>query len=155
MKRLTLPTLLAVSMLSAVLSISPALGGQKFVIKIATLASAGSPWMQVFDELNREVKQKTDGNVRFKIYAGGILGDEKIVLKKMFVGQIQGAALTASSLKSIFNEIEVLQVPLLFKNYEEVDYVTSKMESFFKKGLKLCKYPFEIPQQVYYEIYYM
>jgi TRAP-type C4-dicarboxylate transport system substrate-binding protein len=135
-RRLALQTLLAISLLSAMLSVSPALGGQKFVIKIATLASAGSPWMQVFDELNKEVKQKTDGNVRFKIYAGGILGDEKIVLKKMFVGQIQGAALTASSLKSIFNEIEVFQVPLLFKTYAEVDYITLKMESFFKKGLE-------------------
>ena len=136
MKRLTLMTLLAINVLGAMPFVSTSLGGQKFVIKIATLASAGSPWMQVFDELNMEVMHKTDGNVRFKIYAGGILGDEKIVLKKMFVGQIQGAALTASTLKSIFNEIEVLQVPMLFKNYKEVDYITVKMDYFFKKGLE-------------------
>ena len=136
MKRFALFTLIAISLLIVPHLIPPARGAQKFVIKMSTLASAGSPWMQIFDELNADVMQKTDKNVRFKVYPGGILGDEKIILKKMYFGQIQGAVLTASSLTAIFKEMDVLQVPLLFQDYDEVDYVTLKMGPFFKKGLE-------------------
>ena len=65
-------------------------------IKIATLAPQGSAWMQIFNDFNAEVKKITNNGVRFKIYPGGVLGDETDMLRKMHVGQIQGAALTSA-----------------------------------------------------------
>ncbi len=106
------------------------------VIKIATLAPEGSSWTEIFKDMNAELKIKTDGGVRLKIYAGGVLGDEKDMIRKMFVGQIQGAVLTSAGLASIFKEMDVFQIPFLFKSYDEADYVSKKMESFFKKGFK-------------------
>ena len=32
--------------------------------------------------------------------------------------------------------MDVFQIPFLFENYDEVDYVVEKMDAFFKKGLK-------------------
>jgi len=80
--------------------------------------------------------KKTENGVQFKIYPGGILGDELDMLRKMKIGQIQGAAITSSSLSSIFNEINVLQIPFLFQTYEEVDAVLAKLDTFFRKGLE-------------------
>ena len=103
-------------------------------IKIATLAPEGSAWIQTFDDLNAAVKEKTNNGVRFKIYAGGVLGDEKDMLRKMHVGQIQGAVLTAPGLSGIFGEMDVFQIPFLFENFDEVDYVIEKMDTFFREG---------------------
>ena len=68
------------------------------VIKLATLAPEGSSWMKTFNTLNAEVMKKTENKVQFRIYPGGVLGDEMDMLRKMKIGQIQAAALTSGSL---------------------------------------------------------
>jgi len=114
---------------------APIAGAQEAqVIKIATLAPEGSSWAQTFDAIDAEISKKTNNQVRFRIYPGGVLGDEKDMIRKMYIGQIQGAVLTTSGLSAIFHEMDVFQIPFLFKNYEEVDYVIDKMDDFFKKG---------------------
>lgn len=106
------------------------------VIKLATLAPEGSAWTEIFNGLNAELKEKTNNGVRLKIYAGGVLGDEKDMIRKMFVGQIHGAVLTSAGLSNIFSEMDVFQIPFLFETYDEVDFVLKKMDSFFKKGFE-------------------
>jgi TRAP-type transport system periplasmic protein len=106
------------------------------VIKIATLAPEGSAWIQTLNELNTEVMKKTDNSVQFKIYPGGVLGDEKDMIRKMYIGQIQGAVLTSSGLSGIFGEMDVFQIPFLFENYDEIDAVVEKVDAFFRKGFE-------------------
>ncbi len=114
-----------------------AMGAEKaLVIKMGTLAPEGSSWVKVFNTINSEVMKKTGNTVQFKIYAGGVLGDEKDMLRKLKIGQIQGVALTSAGLSSLFKEMDVLQVPFLFQNYDEVDAVSKKMDSFFRKGFE-------------------
>ena len=104
------------------------------VIKIATLAPEGSAWTEIFNDLNAELKTATNNGVRLKIYPGGVLGNEKDMIRKMYVGQIHGALLTSAGLSTIFDEMDVFQIPFLFNTYDEVDYVLKKMDGFFKKG---------------------
>jgi TRAP-type C4-dicarboxylate transport system substrate-binding protein len=112
-------------------------GAEKsLIIKLATLAPEGSSWMKSINALNAEVMKKTENRVQFRIYPGGVLGDEKDVLRKMKIGQIQGAVLTSGGLSAIFKEVDVLQVPFLFNNYEEADSILNKMNSFFRKGFE-------------------
>jgi len=132
---------LGISLVACLFFIGTAMGAEKSsVIKLATLAPDGSSWMKAFQALSSEVMKKTDNKVQFKIYPGGVLGDEKDLLRKMKIGQIQGAALTASGLSSLFAEIDVLQIPFLFQNYEEVDFVLQKMDAFFRKGFEESGY---------------
>ena len=122
---------------AAVLLVSDAHGASdRYVLKMATLAPEGSAWMNVFEEINTEIMQKTNNSVRFRVYAGGVMGDETDVMRKMFVGQVHGAVITASSLTHVLPDMDVLQVPLLFQSYEEVDYLLSKMDSHFRSGME-------------------
>ncbi|HXX34443.1 MAG TPA: TRAP transporter substrate-binding protein DctP [Thermodesulfobacteriota bacterium] len=128
---------IGVSILVALVLAAPASGEEKgMVIKLATLAPEGSSWAKAFNALNSEIIKKTENKVQFRIYPGGVLGDEKDVLRKMKIGQIQGAALTAGGLSAIYKDIDVLQIPFLFQNYGEVDYVLTKMDSYFRKGFE-------------------
>jgi TRAP-type C4-dicarboxylate transport system substrate-binding protein len=106
------------------------------VIKMATLAPEGSTWMQRFNTINAEVMEKTQDAVRFKIYPGGVLGDEKDMLRKMQIGQIHGAALTTGGLAVLFEDMNVFHIPFFFQDYREVDYVLEKMGSYFRKGFE-------------------
>jgi len=129
--------ILGFSFLVSLLLIHSAYGAEKdLVIKMATLAPEGSSWMKTFNLLHSEVTKKTEKKVQFRIYPGGVLGDEMDMLRKMKIGQIQGAALTSGGLSSLFKEIDVLQVPFLFQKYEEVDTVLKKMDAFFRKGFE-------------------
>ncbi len=113
------------------------LGSEKTsLIKISTLAPEGSSWVKTFNVISAEVMKKTGNAVQFRVYPGGVLGDEMDMLRKLKIGQIQGAALTSAGLSSIFKEMDLLQVPFLFQNYGEVDATLKKMDLFFRKGLE-------------------
>ncbi len=117
--------------------IPPLHGAEKaLVIKMATLAPEGSSWVKTLNLVNTEVMKKTENKVQFRIYPGGVLGDEMDMLRKMKIGQLQGVALTSGGLSSLFKETDVLQIPFLFQKYEEVDAILQKMDSFFRKGFE-------------------
>jgi TRAP-type C4-dicarboxylate transport system substrate-binding protein len=97
---------------------------QKYIIKFATLAPEGSTWLKVMNEFNEEIQNLTGGKVKFKIYPGGIQGDEKDVLRKIKFGQLHSAGFTGVGLGEILPESRILDVPFLFMNNEEVDHIT-------------------------------
>jgi TRAP-type C4-dicarboxylate transport system substrate-binding protein len=70
---------------------------------------------------------ESEGEVCFKIYGGGVMGDEPAMVRKMRTGQLDAAAITSVGLSDINKHLLVLQLPLLFKNYKELDYVRDKM----------------------------
>jgi len=137
MKGRALSINMVLGMLALLLCCAPAAGAEEGVtIKIATLAPDGSSWMKTLNTINTEVMEKTNDQVRFKIYAGGVLGDEKDMLRKMQIGQIHGAGLTSAGLSVLFKEIDVIHLPFFYQDYGEVDYVLKKMGPFFRKGFE-------------------
>ena len=137
MHRHTLITIMTFCMVAFIFC-APSIGSaqEATVIKIATLAPDGSSWMKTFNAINAEIMQKTKGKVSFKIYAGGVLGDEKDMMRKVQIGQIQGAVVSSGGLASIYKEIDVLHIPFFFQNYAEVDHLLQKMGPNYKKGLE-------------------
>ncbi|MEJ2722736.1 MAG: TRAP transporter substrate-binding protein DctP [bacterium] len=113
--------------------IQPAVGKSKpkTLIKFATLAPEGSTWMKVMHALDDEVRAKTDGRVGFKFYPGGVQGDEKEVLRKIRNGQLHGGGFTGFGLGAIASEFRVIELPFMFKDLHEVDYVRGKMDPYY------------------------
>lgn len=103
-------------------------------IKLATLAPENSSLMRIFREMNSELVQKTQGQVEFNIFSGFVLGDEEDVLRKLRIGLVHAATFTGTTLTSINPDFRVLQVPFLFNNYQEVDYILDKMGPQFEQG---------------------
>jgi TRAP-type C4-dicarboxylate transport system substrate-binding protein len=105
------------------------------VLKIATLAPEGSTWMQLMHELDDRTRVATGGRVGFKFYAGGVQGDERIVLRKMRAGQLAGGGLTGNGLGAIAPSLRVLEAPFLFESEDEIDAVYAAMNPEFEKAL--------------------
>jgi TRAP-type C4-dicarboxylate transport system substrate-binding protein len=68
-------------------------------------------------------KEASKGQVELRIYPGGIAGDEGAMVRKMRIGQLQGAMITNSGLANISPAINALIVPLLADSYEKLDRV--------------------------------
>jgi len=102
-------------------------------LRIATLAPLGSDWMKEFDKAAAEVKEKTSGRVVLKYFAGGQQGDERDYVRKIKLGQLDGAGVTSIGLAMIDESIRVLELPRMFNSPEEVDYVADKMWPYFQK----------------------
>ena len=116
-------------LLSALISAAPA----KYEIKFASIAPDGSTWMNVMNELNDEIMEKTGGEVKFKFYPGGTMGDEKDVLRKMNIKQLQAGGFTSQGLGEVVPEVRLLNLPLIFQTYKDVDCVMTKMEPMFEQ----------------------
>lgn len=102
-------------------------------IKFATVATEGSTWMKVMNQLAKAVEDSTNGEVKFKIYPGAVQGDEKDVLRKMRIGQVHSAGFTGVGLGEILPEVRIMDAPFLFNTYDEVDYVSDKLSDHFSQ----------------------
>jgi len=118
------------------------LPAQQIKIKFATLAPEGSTWMNLMKEFSDDLLASSDGQIKFKIYAGGVQGDEKDVIRKIRINQLHSAGFTGVGLGEILPEVRILDSPFLFHNYKEVDFITEKYfdrfsQKFEKKGYVL------------------
>ena len=100
-------------------------------IKLATLAPEGSSWMKQMRLWGKAIAKQTGGEVKLKFYPGGVSGDERDVIRKMRIGQLHAAGFTGVGLGEILPEVRVLDLPFLFNNDDEVDYVYEKMNAYF------------------------
>ena len=126
--------------LLAALFFAPA--AQALTLKIATIVPDGSSWLVEMRRAGKEIEKKTEGRVKLKFYPGGVMGGDKTVLRKIRARQLQGGAFTSGALAEIFPDIEIYSLPLVFKNYDEVDYVRAEMDEKLKAGL--AKRGFEV-----------
>lgn len=120
-------------LLLATLFLSAQAGAVTF--KIATLAPDGTAWMQEMRTAAEEISKRTEGRVEFKFYPGGVMGNDKSVMRKIRVNQIQGGAVTSGALTDLYPDMDLYGLPLRFNSYEEVSYVRERMDSELKAGL--------------------
>lgn len=93
----------------------------KTKLKFGTLAPEGTPWHKGLLKMASRFKKASKGEVRMKIYPGGIAGDEGGMLRKMRIGQLHGAALTTVGLSQVTRSTLALQIPMLIDSYAELD----------------------------------
>ena len=116
-----------------------ALGAQPLAaatLKIATVSPDGSGWMKVLRKSGKAIEQRTDGRVKLKFYPGGVMGDDKAVMRKIRIGQLHGAVLTTGPLIPLYKDIQVFNLTMAFRSLEEVDYVRSALDEQVLAGLQ-------------------
>ena len=109
---------------------------QAKTFKISTDVPDGTFWMKQMRAAAKEIKKKTAGRVKFKFYPGGVMGSERIAMKKIRINQLQGAIVANGVLANIYPDSQVYALPKLFDNTEEVDYIRNKFDRRIKKGIE-------------------
>jgi TRAP-type C4-dicarboxylate transport system substrate-binding protein len=108
----------------------------KHLFKIASLAPAGSVWVEQFENFAKEVTEKTGGEVEFRVYPGGVMGDDQAMFRKMRVGQLHGGGFTMTGIATFVPDFRVMAIPSLFESYEEVDFVKEGLIPSFKERFR-------------------
>jgi len=109
--------------------------GEPIKIKVGTLAPKDTPWHDVIMEIGAKWKKASGDRISFTIFGGGVLGDEADMIGKLRIDQLQMGAFTSVGLETITKEMSALWIPLLFQNYDELDYVRSKLDVRLEKAL--------------------
>jgi TRAP-type C4-dicarboxylate transport system substrate-binding protein len=108
----------------------------KHLFKIASLAPAGSVWVEQFENFAKEVTEKTGGEVGFRVYPGGVMGDDQAMFRKMRVGQLHGGGFTMTGIATVVPDFRIMAIPALFESYEEVDFVKEGLIPAFKERFR-------------------
>lgn len=124
------------------LAVIPSATAQKQILKIASVAPENTPWGDALKRMAADWKEATNGEIELRIYHSGIAGNEADVLRKLKLGQIQGAVFSSFGLNSITPEVLTLSCPFLIRNNQELDLVLSSMRDSLNakidsKGFKM------------------
>ena len=106
------------------------------VIKIATVAPDGTAWMNEMRAAAAAVKTRTADRVEIKYYPGGVMGDDATVLRKIRIGQLQGAAFTGGQATAITPDAALYSQPFQFRTQDEVDKVRAKLDPQLKASFE-------------------
>jgi len=110
---------------------SPALIAK--TIKIASLSPDGTFWMKHMRAGAKEIKEKTQGRVKFKFYPGGVMGNDDNVLRKIRIGQLQGGAITIGSLSQSTPDTTIYGLPYLFSSLDDAAEIRKTTDPMLSK----------------------
>ena len=99
----------------------------KVRLKIAATPPERSIWGKMLKQIADDVKKSSDGQVQIKVYAGGVQGDERTVVRKMRIGQLQGAALVGQGVQLVCPDSTALSLPFLFRTEAEVQHALENL----------------------------
>lgn len=129
--------------------------GATYCFKLASLAPKNIGWAKHIREIiHPALKNATQGNVELKWFWNGVMGNDKDYIQKMKIGQLHGAAFSGQGVVLVCPEMSVLELPFLFRDYDEVDYVRQKMIKTFDRyvehrGYKLIIWADQDFDQIY------
>ena len=106
-------------------------------LKIAALVPEGTSWGNNLKKFSQEVEAATKGEVKVKVYYGGVAGDEPDVLRKIRIGQFQGGVFTGKTLGDIFGDVRAMEIPFTFyADQKKASETLKKLAPKFNEGLK-------------------
>ncbi len=132
----------ALSILMAAFILQPPHVQAKTVIKVATIAPKGTPWMAHLEKWRKNLLAATGGDIEIKVFPGGQLGTELDTLKMVMRGRLSAAAVAGAPLSEMFPQFSLMSTPFLFDRVETIDCIyDGKLGEVFagllaKKNLK-------------------
>ena len=116
-----------------VLSVGTSQAADK-LLRLGTLAPKNSLYHRQLLEVGEAWRAAQGAGAKYVVFPDGSQGGETELARRMRIGQLQGALLSVVGLHEIEPSISALQaMPLLFKNWDEVDYVREKMRPTMEK----------------------
>ena len=111
------------------------LSAKKIIIKMASLAPKGTVYHGMLIEMGQQWKKATNGEVILRVYPGGIIGDERDMIRKIRLGQFHAAAVSTEGLHEINPDVYVFSLPLVYDNYDDVEWMRSQMDDRIRRGM--------------------
>lgn len=107
-------------------------------IRLGTLAPKGTSFHQILLEMGTEWTKVAGGQgAQLTVFPDGTMGSETDMVRRMRLGQLQGALITVTGLAQIESGTAVLQnMPFAFRSLEEAAHVREKLGPELEKRLE-------------------
>jgi tripartite ATP-independent transporter DctP family solute receptor len=89
---------------------------QKLVMKASDVHPLGYPTVEAVQNMGRKLEKATNGRLSIQMYASMQLGGEKEAIEQAQVGAIQFARVSVGALGPVIDELNVFNMPYLFRN---------------------------------------
>jgi len=110
--------------------------GPAVEIKLGTIIPSGTSYHQALLQMGEKWRNAPGGGAKLIIYPDGRQGGEAAMVRKMRAGQLNAAMLSVIGLSDIDPSVACLQkMPMMFRTWEEVDYVREKLRPQLDKRL--------------------
>lgn len=112
-------------------------------LTLGSVAPKDSPWAALLQQFKDSIEKKSGGKLKVKLMLGGVMGDENDMVKKCDRGMLQGIGVSTGALATKIPELNLVELPYLFRTAEEADQVidqvlTAPLEKIFlSRGLVL------------------
>ena len=103
------------------------------VLRIATLLPRSRDSVRDLKKWNKQLASATGGQLKVRMYWGGVAGDEVTVLRKMKAGQLDGATLSTVGLGQVVRAVQLFNAPGLINNAKQLDALQAEFEQHFNE----------------------
>jgi TRAP-type C4-dicarboxylate transport system substrate-binding protein len=101
------------------------------IIRMATAAPDGTGWARELRAFAKDVENTTHGEVKVKLYFGGIAGNELDTVDRMQRGQLDAVASGGMLCQQLSPSFRIMRVRGLFDSHEEAVYVLNRLKPIF------------------------
>jgi TRAP-type C4-dicarboxylate transport system substrate-binding protein len=106
------------------------------VIKLGTIAPEGSIWHDALLKVRQAWKEKSGGKVELRIFAGGVLGAEEELVRKMQRQTIDAVTLSGAGLHQVDAAFNCFSMPAMFDQPGKLDFVRESIAPAIEQRLE-------------------
>jgi TRAP-type transport system periplasmic protein len=105
-------------------------------LRFATLVPRGSLYHRVLLEVGEAWRRAEGAQAGFTVFTDGVQGDELDIVRRMRIGQLNGAMISVVGLGAIEPGVTALQyLPLMFRSWEEVDAASQRLRPLLEQRI--------------------
>lgn len=105
-------------------------------LRFATLAPRGSLYHRALQQVGEAWRKAEGSDAAFTVFTDGAQGGELDVVRRMRIGQLNGAMVTVMGLNAIEPGAAALQfMPLVFRSWEELDAASAKLRPVLEQRM--------------------
>ncbi|WP_421681744.1 TRAP transporter substrate-binding protein [Stutzerimonas urumqiensis] len=92
----------------------------EMTLKIAEVHPAGYPTVVAQEHMGEKIEEATDGELKFRMFSGGVLGSEKEVVEQVQLGAVQMTRVSLGTLGPVIPEVNAFNMPFVFRDHEHM-----------------------------------
>ena len=115
-------------------------------MNIGSLAPKGTPWMTMLEKMEKQIETETNGSINVILRPPGVMSEVEMVRETRKGERLQGAGVTTAAIAEGGNvaQMQIVELPYLFKNSAEADYVLDEViwddmkSALYRRGFVLA-----------------
>ena len=86
-------------------------------LKLAEVHPAGYPTVIALENMGKKLEEATDGELKYRMFSGGVLGSEKEVVEQLQIGAVQLTRVSLGTLGPVVPDVNVFNMPFVFRDH--------------------------------------